>query len=132
MILGFKPGRGDRCQECKNTVGVEDAYAWYKMERQMELQSKAYVYLFPALMIVAMFERIYVYKGGYTLRSFLIYDLVPWGLWVFNVFFLWPGKGVSIPGMKDRLKRAKDDLFLKKLGGEPVRKKGDYDGFGEL
>jgi hypothetical protein len=53
-------------------------------------------------------------------------QLTCWGLWYINVFYLYPKYGISrsFRGWGIQLEKARDDLFLAKVGGRPLSEHG--------
>lgn len=109
---------GALCEDCAKTEGVKLAYDGFWVYTSVKRMVLWYTYLFPLLLI-----------GNIVLVVFhrndlgnLIGLLTPMGLWVFNVFWLWPKMKIPRWGKWEKMEEARDNLFIAKISGK--RKEG--------
>lgn len=115
-IEGQNPGGGTFCEDCSKTSGVMDAYHSFQVMQSIKTTTIWYTYVFPLLIL----GHITLIVTGQLKFSSLFGMLVPIGLWVFNVFWLWPKLKIPRWGKWQKMEDERDKLFIVKLSGKRV------------
>jgi hypothetical protein len=113
-IEGHNPDDGALCDDCAKTAGVRTAYDGFWVMNTVKRTVVIYTFLFPLLMIASIAVVIIQKKGWGNLVGLL----TPIGLWVFNVFWLWPKMKIPRWGKWDKMEDARDQIFIAKVAGE--------------
>jgi hypothetical protein len=121
LLVGKKPGSGKICRACYETQGVVDAYQWFSIVRSLHKSALLFIYGYPFLALLGPIVTWFV--TGFSWNGFAI-QFTCWGMWIFNVFYLYPKMNIprTLVARCVRLELAKDELFLAKISGEPLRR----------
>lgn len=121
VLVGKSPGGGKICHTCSTTEGVVDAYHWFSITQSLCKSALFFIYGYPFLALLGPI--ILGMSRGFSWNDIPI-QMTCWGMWIFNVFYLYPKLKLprTFGARCERLELAKDELFLAKIGGEPLRR----------
>jgi len=116
LIEGMSEGKGVVCEDCKENQHLNAAYEGFKVLDSVRFTTILFVWGFPVMLT------------GFGILDMMHPRLdipgliVPWLIWVFNVFWLFPYVGLSrIPGKTcERMEKERQKMFVLKVrGAEP-------------
>ena len=118
-LRGKKPGKGKLCWDCDNNQSLKNAWDSYQIVQNLSQTQWMYRYLFPVLLI-ATHLFLYFRNGGWSGYKIgaAAGELVAWGMWLFNVFWLWPKQKLKVSDMRERMSVDRDRMLLLKVAGE--------------
>ena len=119
VLDGKRPGRGKICPECGSIEGLSIRYDEFSIYSMVKKTVWLMTLFFPAMLIGHIIILAFTHK--LNILGF-ISQLVGWGVWCLNVFYLYPKMGVPCFGKWQKMEDARDKLFLAKLSGRPLEK----------
>lgn len=116
-ISGKRHGRGELCPDCRETEGVYLAYSEFDIYSMVKQTCVMMTLVFPVFLVCHIILMATVWKFN---AWGIINQVVCWGTWVFNVFYLYPKLGVPRFGAWKKMEDARDKLFIRKVAGRRI------------
>ena len=120
---GTLPSRGPAvlCSDCESNTRLKNELEGFKIIMEVRQVSRMFVFWFPWLLILAVVVQLK--QTGSVWRA-VGSTVVPWALWVFNVFWFYPVKNLDIwkKGVfARRMEECRDKMFAAKVTGPKRR-----------
>ena len=119
VIDGKRPGRGKICPECSSIQGLSICYDEFSIYRMMKRTVWLMTLFFPAMLIGHII--ILACTHRFNVMG-CISQLVCWGVWCLNVFYIYPKIGVPRFGKWKKMEDARDKLFITKVSGRQIER----------
>jgi len=116
VLRGNKPDmKAGLCRDCRENKKVRNDWSEFQVLGTISHASHLLRYWFPALLIFG--DAFLIWRSGLTF-SIVLGMVTPWGLWVFNVFYLYPRQRLTPADLRRKKAALMDKLLVHKIAGE--------------
>lgn len=116
VLARKSPGGGSLCNDCENTEGVRKNYDEFWILNNLRQCVFLFTYFYPVLIQIHV---LLIWVLGFSWMIVFGY-VCCWGVWFFNVFWLYPRLKVPKRGEWHKVEEARDKLFLAKVAARKI------------
>ena len=103
-----------KCQDCSDNESLLRLWGSYEILETIYSTNRLFMYWFPALLVAG--DIFLIAKGAHfgTITS----TLTAWGMWAFNVFWLWPKNKCRPKDVMEQMKDLRDKMQIAKFAAQ--------------
>jgi hypothetical protein len=115
LLVGEKVTGKVFCRDCAGNPRIRDHWDSLAIIDTVGQANSVFRYFYPVLLVTG--EVFIYFHGGFDFGT-VATSLTAWGIWGFNIFWLWPKQNLTIEGVKLKRQKAIDELLIVKVAGK--------------